>query len=127
MGRRDYTLEVFQERGQGAALPPGGRLVGMVPRIAFHFFAEDHGFGNFFHGAAFLAALTLESEVSLLFGKAEFALQNAFGALDELAGFELLGKVGIFALEAGHLNLGANEESDGGDELNLALGVNVRL
>jgi len=74
-----------------------------------------------------LAALALEGEVGLLLGEAEVALQDAFGALHEFAGFELLGEVGIFAFEAGHLDFGADEKSYGGDELNLAFRIDVRL
>jgi len=35
--------------------------------------------------------------------------------------------VGVFALEARHFDFRADQESDGGDELDLAFGVDVRL
>jgi len=99
----------------------------MVAGVALDLVAEDNGFGHVFHGSAFLATLALEGEVGLLLGEAEIALQDAFGALDEFAGFKLLREVGVFALEARHFDFGADQESDGGDELYLALGVDVRL
>jgi|HubBroStandDraft_4_1064222.scaffolds.fasta_scaffold19057_5 hypothetical protein len=33
--------------------------------IAFHLVAENHGFGNFLHGSAFLPALPLQGEIGL--------------------------------------------------------------
>jgi hypothetical protein len=99
----------------------------MVPRVALDFVAEDDGFGHVFHGAAFLATLALEGEIGLFLGEAEVALQDAFGAFDEFAGLELLREVGVFALEAGHFDFGADQESDRGNELDLAFGVDVRL
>jgi len=74
-----------------------------------------------------LAALALESKVGLFLGEAEVALQDAFSAFDQLASFELLGKMRVFTFQAGHFDFGADEEPDGGNELDLAFGVDVRL
>src|SRR5271169_623557 len=64
-------------------------------RGAFYFFGEDDGFGDLLHGFAGLAALLLESQVGLLFGDVQVALQDAFGAFQELASFQALGELGV--------------------------------
>jgi len=59
-------------------------------RSAPNLFAQYDGFGNFFHRLALLPALALDAEISLFFGEAKVALQDSFGALDDLAGLQLL-------------------------------------
>jgi hypothetical protein len=103
-------------------------LDGAEPALgALYFFAQDNGFGYGAHGHAALAALLLEHKVSLLFAQAQIALEDAFAALDDFAGLELLAEVRIFVFEAGHFDFGADQEADGGDELNFGVGVGVGL
>jgi hypothetical protein len=56
----------------------------------------------------------------------QVALQDAFAALDDLAGDQFLGKMGVLLLEAGALNFSPNQKTDRGNELNLGLGMGVR-
>lgn len=91
------------------------------------FFAEDDGLGDFFERLPFLAALALERQVGLLFIHREIALKDALGALDDFAGLELIGEVGVRCLQTGHFEFGANEEADGRDQANLLAGVDVLL
>jgi hypothetical protein len=95
-------------------------------RGAFYFVGENDSFGDLLHRFAGLAALLLESQVGALFGGAQVTLQDAFGAFQELAGFEALGELGIGGFQARHFDFCADEETDGGDQLNVALFVNVR-
>lgn len=93
---------------------------------AFHFLAENDGLGDLLHGFAGLAALLLESQVGALFGRAQVALQDSFGAFEEFAGLEALGELRVGGFQARHFDFGADEEADGGDQLDVALLVNVR-
>jgi hypothetical protein len=95
-------------------------------RGAFYFLGENDGFGDLLHGFAGLAALLLESEVGLLFGGGHVALQDAFGAFEELASFEALGELGVGGFQARHFDFCADQEADRRDQLDVALFVNVR-
>jgi len=59
-------------------------------RVAADVVAQDDRFGNFFHGAALLAALALDGQVGLLFVQSKISLQDAFRALDYFARLQLL-------------------------------------
>ena len=94
-------------------------------RGAFYFFGEDDGFGDLLHGFASLAALLLERQVGVLFGGVHVALQDAFGAFEELAGFQALRELGVGGLQARHFDFRADQEADCGDEADVALAVDV--
>jgi hypothetical protein len=70
-------------------------------RVAANVVAEDDGFGNFFHRATLLAALTLNGQVRLLLIQSQVALQNSFRALDDFARLQLFGERRVGVLEAG--------------------------
>jgi len=74
-------------------------------RVAADVVAEHDGFRNFLHGFALLPALALQSQVGLFFVQAEIALQDAFGALDNLSGLQLLGQRGVGFLKPCQLEL----------------------
>jgi hypothetical protein len=92
---------------------------------AFYFFGEDDGFGDLLHGFAGLAALLLDGEVGVLFGGVHVALQDAFGAFEELAGFQALGELGVGGFQARHFDFCADQEADCGNQADVALFVDV--
>ena len=102
------------------ALGSGGGLRG-----AFYFFGENDGFGDLLHGFAGLAALLLDGEVGVFFCRVHVALKDAFGAFQELAGFEALRELGVGGFQARHLDFGADQEAYCGDQADIALFVNV--
>ena len=71
--------------------------------------------------------MLLQSEVGLLFIKTQIALQDALGALDELASFQALGELDVFRFEAGHFDFRADQKTDGGYQADVPLAVHVRL
>ena len=75
---------------------------------AAEIFGQQDGFGDVLHGHAALAAFALHAAIGLLFRKLKVVLEEAFGAVDELAGFE-----------AGTFHLGADQQADGGHETDL--------
>jgi hypothetical protein len=122
-GPEGDALKLAPTFGSGPA-----RLGGTQAALgALYFFAEDDGFGDGAHGHPALAALLLEHEVGLLFAETEVALEDAFAALDDLARFEFFGEVGVFVFEAGHFDFSADQETDGGDQLNLGVTVGMGL
>lgn len=100
---------------------------GLGLRVAAHVVAEDDGFCDFAHGTAFLAALTLDREIRLLFIEAQIALQDALGALYHFARLQLLRERRVRFFEPREFNFGSDQESDGGDHANFAAAVNVMM
>ena len=92
---------------------------------AFYFFGENYGFSDLLHGFAGLAALLLDGEVGVFFGGVHVALQDAFGAFQELAGFQALGELGVGRFQARHFDFGADQEAYCGDQSDVALFVDV--
>src|SRR5580765_3369766 len=109
-------------------MPHGGkpalRQAGLLP---LGLGSGDDSFGYFFHGFALLTALATEGQIGLFFAQAGLPLQDALGAFDDFAGFELFGQLRAFFFEAGHFDFGADEKADGGDEADFAFVVGVRL
>src|ERR1700727_447706 len=96
-------------------------------RISPYLVAEHNGFSDFLHGLAFLAALALQGKVGLFFVETEVALQNAFGALDNLAGLQLFGESGVCILKASKFDFRSDEKADGGDHTDFAPAINMML
>src|SRR5947207_8563 len=72
-----------------------------------------------------LAALMLDLQVRLLLADAQVALQDALGAIEHLARLETLGELAVLHLQASKLDLGAHQEPDSRDELDLGPAVLV--
>src|SRR5687767_414982 len=97
---------------------PGDSGAAVLRLAAAQLVAEDDRLGDLLLGLAPLPALALDGQVGLFFSDAQIALQDALGAIDDFSRLEPLGQLGVLDLEARHLDLGADEEPDGGDELN---------
>src|SRR5271154_774340 len=57
--------------------------------FAAEIFGEDDGFRQVFHGPAQAPAFVSEAQVGFFLGEVETALQQSFGAFDQLAGLQL--------------------------------------
>ena len=79
-------------------------------RISSDIVAQHNCFRDFLHGYTFLAALSLQRKIGLLFVQAEIALQNALGTLDDFPGLQLFGECGVRLLEARQFKFGAYEK-----------------
>src|SRR5262249_58420172 len=90
-------------------------------------FGGNNRFGYFFHGFALLAALPAEGEVGFLLAQAGLALQDAFGAFDDLSCFEFFAKLGAFFFEAGHFDFSADEKADGRYKADFGFAVGMRV
>ena len=88
---------------------------------------QQNRLGDLALGSPPLPALSLDGEVGLFFADAEVPLQDALRAIEDLARFEPLRQLTVLALEARQLDLGADEETDRGDQLNLGPAVLVRM
>jgi hypothetical protein len=93
----------------------------------FDVVAKNNRFRDFFHRFAALPALPLQRDVGFLFAQLQIPLQDSFGALDDLPGLQLFGKLGILSLEPRHFNFRAYQKSYRGNQMDLALAVVVRL
>ena len=60
-------------------------------RRALHFVGHNERFSDLLHGFAALPALLLQRKVGAFFIESQVALQNAFGAFDQLTGLEFFG------------------------------------
>src|SRR6266851_8622841 len=98
-----------------------------LARGTFHVVAQDDRFRDFFHRFAPLAALPLQRDIGLLLAQLQIPLQDSFGALDDLPGLQLFGKLRVLSLESSHFDLGAYQKSNRGNQIDLALAVVVRL
>src|SRR5216683_7627094 len=90
-------------------LPDGRTMIEAFPPLlvrqtAFYVFTQDNRLGDFLHGFATLAALSLNRKISLLLGHPEFALENSLGALHKFSRLQLFGKMQILAFQARHLD-----------------------
>src|ERR1700687_3298004 len=94
---------------------------------AFYVFTQDDGLGHFLHRLPPLPALPLNREISLFLGHFEFALEYPFRALDQLARFQFLGEMQIFAFQPGHLDFRADQKSDGRYQIDFTLRILVRV
>lgn len=114
---------------RGADLRAVNRAGCIVETLGFGFarevFRQDDRFGEFFHGTPQAAAFVAEAKVGLFFRQAMARLEDPFGALDELARFELalhlfgfFEEAGVFVFEesstdgGAHLLAGEGEERD---------------
>src|SRR5690349_19704386 len=100
----------------------------MIPELRDHsrpslaaaeFVAEDDRFRNLLLRLAALAALPLNRQVGFFLADAEIALQDPLRAVEHLACFEPLRELRVLTLEPRHLDLGADQEADGGDQLDV--------
>lgn len=80
----------------GGGLQPKIPLDGTAPsflsdllRIVLYGIAQNNGVSDFFHRLAPLLALTLQNDVSLTFADLQITLENALGALYQLARLQL--------------------------------------
>src|SRR5687767_7276137 len=89
--------------------------------------AKHDRFGDLLLRLPTLPALPLDGEIGLFLGNAKVALQDALCALDNLPRLEPLGQLRVLDFEARHLDLGADEEADVRDELDVLPAVVVRL
>src|SRR6185503_8322335 len=89
--------------------------------------AQHDRFRDFLLRLPTLPALPLDGEVGLFLGDSEIALKDALRALDDLPCLEPLGQLRVLDFEPRHLDLGADEEADGRDELDVLPAVVVRL
>src|SRR4030095_6391838 len=94
---------------------------------AVEIIGQQDGLSDVPLGSPPLPALSLDGEIRVFFADAEIPLQDAFGAIDDLARFEPLRQLTVRALEPRELDLGADEESDGRDQLDLFPAVLVRV
>ena len=88
---------------------------------------QQDRFGDLPLRSATLPALPLDRQIGLFLGDAQIALQDPLGAIEHLARFEPLRQLAVLGLEPRQLDLGAHQEPDGGDQLNLAPAVLVRM
>src|SRR4029077_2883443 len=68
-------------------------------RTSLQFIIQNDRFSNVLHGLASLLALALQSPVGIFLADPQVALQDALSTVDNLAGFELVGKGGLFRLQ----------------------------
>src|SRR3954470_23822358 len=102
-------------RRSGAGLP-SAKLV-----------AKHDGFRNLLFRLPPLAALALDRQIRFLFSDRQIALQDALGAVEDLARLEALGELRVLLLEPRHLDLGADEETDHRNQLRVLAAVLLRL
>src|SRR5258708_2706578 len=107
-----------QEFPAGGKLPDGRTMIAafrpfLVRQTAFYVFTQDNRFGDFLHGFATLAALSLNRKISLLLGHSEFALENSLGTLHKFSRLQLFGKMQILAFQPRTLDFCSHPKTDG--------------
>jgi hypothetical protein len=86
----------------------------------------DDDLSNFFHGLSHLAASSAQAQIGLFLAHFQFSLEDPFRPLDNFARREFIGELRALFFEAGHLNLGAHEKADRGEQSNLTPCIRMR-
>src|SRR5690606_37860139 len=115
------------EQQDRASVETGWRHSAVLAARAAHVVAQQDRLGDFLLRPPPLPALLLNREVRLLLGDPEVALQDRLRAVDQLALLEPFREGRVLVLEPRHLDLGADEEADRRDRLDLLARVDVRI